>query len=430
VSLLEAIRQRRAKVTVLGLGYVGLPLSVGVAEARFPVTGYDANADRVRELQAGNSHIADVSRRRLRRALASGKLRVTADANDLAAQVFLICVPTPFGKARQPDLSCVTQAAQTVAPCLERGALVVLESTTYPGTTREIVRPIVESSGLTAGRDFALAFAPERVDPGNAAYKVQNTPRIVGGLTPRCARAAKALYSQLAPKVRTVSSLETAEMAKLMENTFRHVNIALVNEMALLCTDLGVDVWEMIDAAATKPFGYMPFYPGPGVGGHCIPIDPCYFSYRVRELGRQARFVELAEAINEGMPEHVVSRISDALNERGKALRGARILVLGAAYKRDVADVRESPALKVIAKLRQKGAIVRYHDPLVPEVNGTGEALHSVALTPREMESCDCAVVVTDHSSLPYRELVQRCRLIFDTRNALRRYRSDNVVRL
>jgi UDP-N-acetyl-D-glucosamine dehydrogenase len=430
VSLLEAIRQRRAKVTVLGLGYVGLPLSVGLAEAGFPVTGYDVNADRVRELQAGNSHIADVSRRRLRRALASGKLRVTADANDLAAQVFLICVPTPFGKARQPDLSCVTQAAQTVAPCLERGALVVLESTTYPGTTREIVRPIVESSGLTAGRDFALAFAPERVDPGNAAYKVQNTPRIVGGLTPRCARAAKALYSQLAPKVRTVSSLETAEMAKLMENTFRHVNIALVNEMALLCTDLGVDVWEMIDAAATKPFGYMPFYPGPGVGGHCIPIDPCYFSYRVRELGRQARFVELAEAINEGMPEHVVSRISDALNERGKALRGARILVLGAAYKRDVADVRESPALKVIAKLRQKGAIVRYHDPLVPEVNGTGEALHSVALTPREMESCDCAVVVTDHSSLPYRELVQRCRLIFDTRNALRRYRSDNVVRL
>ena len=430
MSLLEAIRQRRAKVRVLGLGYVGLPLSVEIAHAGFAVTGYDIKADLVCALSTGRSHVPDVSSRRLRQLIARGKLQLTSNAADLVGDIFIICVPTPFGKARQPDLSCVTQAAQEIAAHLRRGNMVVLESTTYPGTTREIVRPILENSGLQPGRDFALAFAPERVDPGNGRYGVANTPRIVGGLTPRCARAARAFYSQLTPQVEVVSSLETAEMSKLMENTFRHVNIALVNEMAVLCTDLGVDVWEMIDAAATKPFGYMPFYPGPGVGGHCIPIDPCYLSYRARELGRQTRFVELAEAINEQMPDYVVSRVADALNQQGKALRGARILVIGAAYKRDVGDTRESPALKVMAKLRQKGVIVRYHDPFVPEVNGTGEALRSVALTPQEMENSDCAVVVTDHSSLPYRDLVRHCRLIFDTRNALKRYRADNVVRL
>jgi len=430
MSLLEAIRHHRARVTVLGLGYVGLPLSVEIADAGFAVTGYDIKADRVQALSGGESDVADVSSRRLRQAISRGKLRLTSDAADVAAEVFLICVPTPFGKARQPDLSCVTQAARDVAAHVRRGTLVVLESTTYPGTTREIVRPILESSGRQAGRDFALAFAPERVDPGNGAYRVANTPRIVGGLTPRCARTARRFYRQFTPRVRIVSSLETAEMSKLMENTFRHVNIALVNEMAVLCTDLGVDVWEMIDAAATKPFGFMAFYPGPGVGGHCIPIDPCYLSYRARELGRQTRFVELAEAINEQMPDYVVSRVADALNERSKALRGARLLVIGAAYKRDVADTRESPALKVIAKLRQKGAIVRYHDPYVLEVNGTGETLRSVPLTPQEMRNSDCAVVVTDHSSLPYGELVRHCPLIFDTRNALKRYRADNVVRL
>jgi UDP-N-acetyl-D-glucosamine dehydrogenase len=430
MSLLEAIRHRRARVTVLGLGYVGLPLSVEIADSGFAVTGYDIRADRVGALSSGSSDVADVSARRLRRALSRGKLRLTSDVADLAAEVFIICVPTPFGKARQPDLSCVTQAASDVAAHLRRGTLAVLESTTYPGTTREIVRPILESSGLQAGRDFALAFAPERVDPGNDRYGVANTPRIVGGLTPSCARTARSFYRQFTPRVRVVSSLETAEMSKLMENTFRHVNIALVNEMAVLCTDLGVDVWEMIDAAATKPFGFMPFYPGPGVGGHCIPIDPCYLSYRARELGRQTRFVELAEAVNEQMPDYVVSRIADALNERGQALRGARLLVIGAAYKRDVADTRESPALKVMAKLRQKGAIVRYHDPYVPEVNGTGEALHSVPLTAQEMRNSDCAVVVTDHSSLPYGELVRHCPLVFDTRNALRRQRAHNVVRL
>ena len=430
MSLLEAIRQRRARVAVLGLGYVGLPLSVEIAESGFAVTGYDIKAERVGSLQTGRSDVQEVSSRRLRAAISRGKLRLTAEAADLAGDVFVICVPTPFNQARQPDLSCVTQAAREVAPHLRRGTMVVLESTTYPGTTREIVRPILESAGLRAGRDLALAFAPERVDPGNDRYRVANTPRIVGGLTPRCARTAKAFYSQFTPQVQTVSSLETAEMAKLMENTFRYVNIALVNEMAVLCTDLGVNVWEMIDAAATKPFGFMPFYPGPGVGGHCIPIDPCYLAYRARELGRQTRFVELAEAVNEQMPEYVVGRIADALNQQGKALRGARILVLGAAYKRDVADTRESPALKVIAKLRQKGVVVRYHDPLVPEVDGTGETLRSVPLTPAEMRRCDCAVVVTDHSSLPYRQLVRHCPLIFDTRNALKRYRADNVVRL
>jgi UDP-N-acetyl-D-glucosamine dehydrogenase len=438
MSLIEAIRQRRAGLSVLGLGYVGLPLSIRAAETGFTVTGYDINPDRVNALLAGlernssrrNGHLPDVSAARLRRVVARGKLRLTADAADLPADVYVICVPTPFNHARQPDLSCIERAAREVAAHLRRGSLVALESTTYPGTTREIVRPILESSGLQAGRHFALAFAPERVDPGNHGHGVADTPRVVGGLTPRCARAARALYAQIAPRVKVVSSLETAEMSKLMENTFRHVNIALVNEMALLCTDFGVNVWEMIEAAATKPFGFMPFYPGPGVGGHCIPIDPCYLSYRARELGRETRFVDLAESVNEHMPDYVVARIADALNERGKALRGSRILVIGAAYKRDVADTRESPALKVIAKLRQKGVNVRYHDPLVPEVNGAGRALRSVPLTPQEMRRSDCAVLVTDHSSLPYRQLVAHCRLIFDTRNALRRYRAANVLSL
>lgn len=430
-GLALALINRQARVAVIGLGYVGLPLCVALAEAGFRIIGYDLNPERADQIGRGISHIGDVPSARLAEVVAHKRLRAGADPRALAdADVFVICVPTPFTKAKQPDLSHVVRAGQDVAPYLAPDRMVILESTTYPGTTRDVLRPLLETSGLRAGEDFALAFAPERVDPTNRRFNISNTPRIVGGYTRRCAELAAALYRQIPAPVVIVSSLQVAEMAKLLENTFRHVNIALANEMAILCADLGINVWEVIEAAATKPFGFMPFYPGPGVGGHCIPIDPCYFSYRVRELGRHARFVELAETINEQMPDYVVLRVADALNEHGKALRGARLLVVGVAYKRDVADVRESPALKIISRLREKGADVRYHDPLVPELNETGEQLRSVPLTSEEMAAADCAVIVTDHSGLPYHDLVACSRLIFDARNALRDYQGDNIVRL
>jgi len=430
-GLAQALVKRTARVAVTGLGYVGLPLCVELTEAGFAVIGYDLNPKRAAQIARGVSHIGDVPSTRLAAAVSRKKLRATADAEALhGADVFVICVPTPFTKARQPDLSHVIRAGQDIAPHIARERMVILESTTYPGTTRDMLRPLLETSGWRAGVDFALAFAPERVDPNNRRFSISNTPRIVGGYTPQCAALAATLYRQMSAPVATVSSLEAAEMAKLLENTFRHVNIALANEMAILCADLGIDVWEVIDAAATKPFGFMPFYPGPGVGGHCIPIDPGYFSYRVRELGRHARFVELAEAINEQMPDYVVLRTADALNEQGKALRGARLLILGVAYKRDVADIRESPALKIISRLQEKGADVRYHDPLVPEMNDVVAPLRSVDLTAEEMEAADCAIIVTDHARLPYDDLVAHCRLIFDTRNALRGRAGANIVRL
>jgi UDP-N-acetyl-D-glucosamine dehydrogenase len=430
-TLAQALITRRARVAVIGLGYVGLPLCAELAHAGFRVLGYDLNRERAARVASGVSHIADVPSARLQQAIAAKRLRASADAAILReADVFVICVPTPFTKARQPDLSHVVRAGQDIAPHLASQRMVILESTTYPGTTRDVLRPLLEESGLRAGEDFALAFAPERVDPNNRRFNITNTPRVVGGYTSRCAQLAALLYRQMAAPVVVVSSLQVAEMSKLLENTFRHVNIALANEMAILCADLGINVWEVIDAAATKPFGFMPFHPGPGVGGHCIPIDPCYFSYSVRELGRHARFVELAETINEQMPDYVVLRVADALNEHGKALRGARILVLGAAYKRDVADARESPAIKIIAQLQDKGALVRYHDPLVPELNELPAPLRSVGLTLDEMTSSDCAVIVTDHSFLPYDDLVAHCRLIFDARNALRSHAGDNIVRL
>ncbi|HUT74679.1 MAG TPA: nucleotide sugar dehydrogenase [Armatimonadota bacterium] len=429
--LAQALLNREARVAVIGLGYVGLPLCVELAEAGFRTLGYDLNPQRAAQVRKGDSPIGDVPSARLARAIADKRLRAGADAALLRdADVFVICVPTPFTKARQPDLSHVIRAGQDIAPHLAPGRMVILESTTYPGTTRDVLRPLLEASGRRAGDDFALAFAPERVDPNNQRFNIANTPRIVGGYTPRCAGLAALLYRQLSAPVVTVSSLQVAEMAKLLENTFRHVNIALANEMAIICADLGIDVWEVIAAAATKPFGFMPFYPGPGVGGHCIPIDPCYLSYRVRELGRHARFIELAETINEQMPDYVVLRVADALNQHGRALRGARILVLGAAYKRDVADPRESPAIHIISRLQDKGAQVRYHDPLIPELNQVARPLRSVDLTAEEMEAADCAIIVTDHTCLPYAELARRCRLIFDTRNALRDHAGPNIVRL
>ena len=422
---------RQAKVAVVGLGYVGLPLCVELADAGFSVIGYDLNPERAAQISRGISHIGDVPSSRVQGAIAKRKLRAASNAKAMAdADVFVICVPTPFTKAKQPDLSHVIRAGESISPHVAPGRMVILESTTYPGTTADVLRPLLETSGWRAGEDFALAYAPERVDPTNKRFTISNTPRVVGGYTPRCAQLAAALYRQVSAPVVVVSSLQVAEMAKLLENTFRHVNIALANEMTILCADLGIDAWEVIDAASTKPFGFMPFYPGPGVGGHCIPIDPCYFSYRVRELGRHARFVELAEAINEQMPDYVVLRIADALNEHGKALRAARILILGVAYKRDVADVRESPAIKIISRLREKGADVVYHDPLVPELHEVKPPLSSVPLTDEEARRTDCAVIVTDHSNLPYADLARRCRLIFDTRNALRDYDGDNIIRL
>ena len=430
-SLIEKIKRRKAKIVILGLGYVGLPLSVEFARAGFHVVGYDHDAQRVGLLGQGRSYIDDVSDAAVGEIVESGRFEATADPEQMAGcDVAIICVPTPFTKAKQPDLTYVLEAARTVAHYLARGMLVILESTTYPGTTEEVVRPILERSGLRAGRGFHLVFSPERVDPGNRQYTIGTTPKIVGGTTKRATELAAALYESITPQVVRVSSPKAAEMAKLHENTFRHVNIALANEMAILCKALEIDIWEVIEAAATKPFGFMAFYPGPGVGGHCIPIDPFYFSYRVREVDRQARFIELAGEINASMPGRVVNLIADALNEHGKSLRNARVLVLGVAYKPDVADTRESPALKVIESLQKKGADVRYHDPLIPAAGNAGAELRSVPLSDEELRACDCAVILTAHSEVDYERVARKAKMVVDTRNALKGTAAKNVVRL
>jgi UDP-N-acetyl-D-glucosamine dehydrogenase len=430
-SLSETIKRRKAKIVILGLGYVGLPLSVEFARAGFPVIGYDHDRQRVGLLERRRSYIDDIPDAAVAEVIEAGRFQPTTDPDAIAGcDVAIICVPTPFTKAKQPDLTYVLQAAGDVADRLAKGMLVILESTTYPGTTEEVVRPLLERSGLHAGRDFHLVFSPERVDPGNRKFTIANTPKIVGGTTGRATDLAVALYGSITPQVVRVSSPKAAEMAKLLENTFRHVNIALANEMAILCKALDIDIWEVIDAASTKPFGFMPFYPGPGVGGHCIPIDPFYFSYRVREVDHQARFIELAGEINASMPGRVVNLVADGLNEQGKSLRNARVLVLGVAYKPDVADTRESPALKVIEGLQKKGAEVRYHDPLIPAVSNGANELRSVPLSEEELRACDCAVILTAHSGVAYDQIAKHARLVVDTRNALKGIAAGNVVRL
>jgi UDP-N-acetyl-D-glucosamine dehydrogenase len=428
-TLLERIAARHITVGVVGLGYVGLPLAVGFAEAGVDVIGFDVDAGKVAGLSAGRSHVEDVPSEAVAKLVEAGLFEATTDFERLkACDCISICVPTPLGKSREPDIGYILRAVQSVRATLRPGQLIVLESTTWPGTTLEVVGPALQSGGLKLGTDIHLAFSPERIDPGNATYGLRNTPKVVGGATPDCTLAAAALYGLVADHVVTVSNPTAAEMVKLIENTFRAVNIGLVNEMALISSKLDVDVWEILAAAATKPFGYMPFSPGPGLGGHCIPIDPHYLSWKLRSLNYRARFIELADEVNSFMPDWVVTRVSDALNRDRKSINGTRILVLGVAYKRDIADWRESPAIPIIRTLRDKGAHVEYADSHVPmlHLDEHGDASASPASTLRalpldyaRLDQWDCVVVVTDHSDIDREKLLENARLIVDTRNLL-----------
>jgi UDP-N-acetyl-D-glucosamine dehydrogenase len=418
-QLAAKIKARDARVGILGLGYVGLPLSVEFASAGLAVTGLDLDRQKVDAVNAGRSYIKDVEADRLSGLVASGRLRASANLDDLAScDAVIICVPTPLSKTKDPDLTMVVDAAKAIASRLRTGQLVVLESTTYPGTTEELIQPLLEEGGLRAGESFFLAFSPERVDPGNARFNTRNTPKIIGGCTPACAEVAGALYRHAVETVIPVSSPRAAEMVKLLENTFRSVNIGLVNEVALMCARLGVDVWEVIDAAATKPFGFLPFYPGPGLGGHCIPIDPFYLSWKMRTLHTKARFIELAGEVNHEMPEFIVAKVVNGLNDERKSVRGAKVCILGFAYKRDVSDVRESPAFDIATKLRARGAEVSYHDPHAPEVTLDWGKLRSTALTADFCRKLDCAVIVTDHAAMDLATVLEHCPLVVDSRNA------------
>jgi len=426
----ERIRGGQARLGTLGLGYVGLPLSVEFAEAGLHVTGFDLSAAKVEAVSRGDSYIKDVPTERLARVVRSGRLRARQDFEALSeCDAIVICVPTPLGKTKDPDLTMVVDAARAISKHLHAGQLVVLESTTYPGTTEELILPILEEGGLEVGQSFFLAFSPERVDPGNPRYNTRNTPKIIGGVTPDCTHVAQMLYAKAIDTIIPVSSTRTAEMVKLLENTFRSVNIGLVNEVALMCERLEVDVWEVIEAAASKPFGFMPFYPGPGLGGHCIPIDPLYLSWKLKTLNYRARFIELAGEINAGMPEYVVQRVANALNDREKSVKGSRILILGVAYKRDVDDVRESPALDILKLLESRGARVGYNDPHVPELKLDDTTLRSEDLLPA-VRRADLVVIVTDHSTYPYREIVEAAPVILDTRNATKGIVSKSILKI
>ncbi|MEW6319593.1 MAG: nucleotide sugar dehydrogenase [Acidobacteriota bacterium] len=430
MELLKRIESKQARLGVIGLGYVGLPLAVEFARAGFSVVGFDVDTVRVGELNKGVSYIPDVPTAHLAEVVNSGRFVATTDPGQLAdVDIIDICVPTPLRKTKDPDLSYVVKAVETTAQVLRKGQLVILESTTYPGTTDEVVRTALEKRGLKAGTDFYLAFSPERVDPGNPQFQTRNIPKVVGGHNPESLRAAVAFYSQVLETVVPVSSTRVAEMVKLLENTFRAVNIGLVNELALMCHRMGIDVWEVIDAAKTKPFGFMPFYPGPGLGGHCIPIDPFYLSWKAKEHNFEARFIELAGHVNSSMPEHVVSLVMDALNTQRKALNGARVHIFGVAYKKDVNDLRESPALDIIDLLRRRGAQVSYTDPYFESFEHAGHRLaHEDEAGAHEGK--DCALIITDHALFDYQGMVDRFPLIVDTRNALRGIESEKVVRL
>jgi UDP-N-acetyl-D-glucosamine dehydrogenase len=432
-DLLSKLRTGNAHVVVIGQGYVGLPLAREVAEAGLKVTGFEVKPEVVKSLNRGKSHISDVPSSTLAAMIKKGLYKATTDASVLAsADCVCICVPTPLSKTKDPDVSFILSAVEIVAKHLHPQMLIVLESTTYPGTTEELIRPSLEAGGLVVGKDFYLAYSPERVDPGNPVYGTKNTPRIVGGATPACLEVAKTFYEQFIDTVVPVSSTQGAEMVKLLENTFRSVNIGLVNEVALMCDRLKIDVWEIIDAAATKPFGFMRFYPGPGLGGHCIPVDPHYLSWKLRSLNYYARFIELAGDINTHMPEYVVDRIGLALNESKKSVRGSKILVLGVAFKRNIDDVRESPSLDVINLLVRDGARVSYHDPHVARVGLDGGQMKSVSLTDAAMRGADCVVILTDHSEIDYERVVEKSRLVFDARNATARVKTgrSKIVKL
>jgi UDP-N-acetyl-D-glucosamine dehydrogenase len=415
---LNDIENKKATIGVIGLGYVGLPLAVEFAEAGFSVVGIDVDASKVASLAKGRSYIQDVPDRSVRAITKSGHFTATTDFSVLRrVDAVSICVPTPLRKTKDPDISYIAAATAQVAKYLPKGQLVVLESTTYPGTTNEVMLSELAKKGKRVGKDFFLAFSPERVDPGNPTFQTRNTPKIIGGVTPQCTKLAVALYRHAVDTVIPVSSTQAAEMVKLLENTFRAINIGLANEAALMCRTLGIDVWEVIDAASTKPFGFMPFYPGPGLGGHCIPIDPLYLSWKLKAFNYNARFIELASEINTKMPEHVVELVADALNRVKKSVNGAKLLVAGVSYKRNVDDVRESPALDIIRLLASKGATVAYTDPHVPKLDvGDGRILKSVS--PDRAAAFDAVVIVTDHHAFDYKDMVKQAKLVVDTRNA------------
>ncbi|MGE5743387.1 MAG: nucleotide sugar dehydrogenase [Gemmatimonadota bacterium] len=413
-------KDRSALFGIVGLGYVGLPLAMELVRAGYRVLGFDISQRVVDNLNAGRSHVQDVPASEVAAAVKDKKFSATSDLSRLAEpDAISIAVPTPLSKTKDPDVSYVIAATDSIKKTLRRGQLVILESTTYPGTTRELMLPALESTGLKVGEDFFLAFSPERVDPGNPKYGTRNTPKVVGGITPNCLEVTMALYQPSIERLVPVSSTEAAELVKILENTFRSVNIGLVNEMAIVCDKLGVDVWEVIDAAATKPFGFMKFTPGPGVGGHCIPLDPHYLAWKMRTLNYRTRFIELAGEINAEMPEYWVARVADRLNDQGKAVRRSKVLVVGVAYKKDIDDIRESPALDVIRLLEQRGAVVSFHDPHVARLHEDGVELTSVPLSAEALRAADCVVIVTDHSSIDYGLIAREAKLVVDTRHAL-----------
>ena len=419
-ALIAKARDRSALIGIVGLGYVGIPLAVEFAEAGYKVLGFDVTKRVVDGINAGRSHVQDIPDARLGKIVTAGKLSATTDLSRLKEpDLVAICVPTPLSKTHDPDISFVSAATDSVARTVRPGQAVVLQSTTYPGTTRELMLPALEKTGLKVGEDFFLAFSPERVDPGNPKYNTHNTPKIVGGITPACTRVVTALYQPAIETLVAVSSPEAAELVKLLENTFRSVNIGLVNEMAIVCDKLGVDVWEVIDAASTKPFGFMRFTPGPGVGGHCIPLDPHYLAWKMRSLNYRTRFIELAGEINSEMPEYWVEKVVSALNDQGKPAKGSTVLVVGIAYKKDIDDLRESPALDVIKLLERLRAVVRYHDPFIPELREDGTVLASVPLTAEAVRGADCVVIVTDHTQLDYGMLAREAKAPVDTRHAV-----------
>ncbi len=438
-QIISLITEKRARVGVIGLGYVGLPLLAEFAGHGFKATGFEVDAKKTARINSGDSYIGDVSSSVLAQLVKDNLLQATTDFDQLKdCDAIIICVPTPLRKTKEPDVSYILAAAEEIKKRLRSGQLIILESTTYPGTTDEVLLPMFEETGRKLDEDFLLAFSPERVDPGNKQFQTNNIPKVVGGVTEDSTVTAAHLYSQIVRDVHAVSSARVAEAAKLLENTFRAVNIGMANEMARLCYALNIDTWEVIRAAATKPFGFMPFYPGPGIGGHCIPLDPHYLSWKARQHGFDSRFIGLAEEVNSRMPEHVVQLVADGLNDERKALKGARVLLLGVAYKKNIDDVRESPALSIIDRLRAKGADVRYHDPFVKEIRfddahteGSGEPLTSEPLTDEHLRAADCIVIVTDHSDIDYGRVCRLAPLIVDTRNALNgELRRDSAARI
>ena len=431
-ELKSKILNKKAKIGIIGLGYVGLPLALTFIKKGFKVYGIDVDKDRVKKLKEARSYILDIPSSDIKKAISDGLLSVTTDFTHIAKlDAVIICVPTPLYKTKEPDVSYIVAAVENIKKHTKRGQLVVLESTTYPGTTEEVMLPVLESGGMKEGRDFFLAFSPERIDPGNPKYHTENTPKVIGGISKKSTELAKLLYEQVLDKIIPVSSAKVAEMVKLLENTFRIVNIAMVNELMLMCDKLGIDIWEVIDAAKTKPYGFMPFYPGPGVGGYCIPVDPIYLSWKARMHGFEARFIDLASQVNSEMPHYVVSKITEGLNDRKKSLRCSKVLVLGVAYKKDVKDLRESPALEIIELLVKKGALVSYYDPYLPYLKIHDINLNGLAFNKNAFKDSDCVVIVTDHSKVDYDFVVKNSDLVVDTRNVLKGYdKNGKVVRI